>query len=193
MLGPTAETSSVSLAGAAVTRRRMPAVANPVVLEPFDKFGDASETRRFLQAACEKFVQDFLGMLSRLQPQTPEINSMAALPYIEQFLFLGRLCKAVAELVRPLEQLVLLPGAAALEATLSRLPRRSNRRHRQLSEHEKRLAEIKNNLTARCTESFGQWASWAAATRASIFSGTIATQDWRNIAPAKRVCLWVLL
>ena len=91
---------------------------------PFDKDSDSAETRRFLQAACEKFVVDLVAWIGTqrdaLGADGDEDDAVHGARVhgarqVTHVLFLGRVCKALADRCTALSKLILLPVDAAAE------------------------------------------------------------------------------
>ena len=166
------------------TFRRREAEAPP----PFDKYSDAIEMRRFLQAACEQFVQDFVKWVAlerqELQRQVGEAGT------VHRLLYLGRLCKAIAERCSPIEKLIMLPAASERpkRGRAAKVFRTGTARSRQqLSEHERRLKDSKARLTGECSACQMQWVTVMAVSHGTAFARRVLQEDWLQMFAAKRV------
>lgn len=155
---------------------------------PFDKYSDAIEMRRFLQAACEQFVQDFVKWIAlerqELQRQAEEPGT------VHRLLYLGRLCKAIAERCSPIEKLIMLPAASDRPKrgrAVKTFRTATARSRQQLTEHERRLKESKARLTAECSACQMQWVAVMAKSHGAAFSGRVLREDWQQMFAAKRV------
>jgi hypothetical protein len=204
-------TSSLGALGAAArTNTNLPA--------PFDKYSDAIEMRRFLQASCEQYVKDFAEEVAseRRGEAADDCSSAAggqeggggragaaavdsaskhgragsASPQTSKLLYLGRLCKAVAERCGTIDRLIMLPAASdrLKRARLAKTYRRSNFRPRtQLTEHDKRLAEVKAKLVGECTACQLVWAASTADALQPRFYSRVLAEDWLQMFAGKRV------
>jgi hypothetical protein len=184
---------------------------------PFDKYSDAIEMRRFLQASCEQYVKDFAEEVAseRRGEAAADCSSAAggegggsrtgaapvgtaakhgragaASPHTSKLLYLGRLCKAVAERCGTIDRLVMLPAASdrLKRARLAKTYRRSNFRPRaQLTEHDKRLAAVKAKLVGECTACQLVWAASTADALQPSFCSRVLAEDWLQMFAGKRV------
>jgi len=155
---------------------------------PFDKYSDAIEMRRFLQAACEQFVQDFVKWVAlerqELQRQMEEVGT------VHRLLYLGRLCKAIAERCSPIEKLIMLPAASdrPKRGRAAKTFRTATARSRQqLTEHERRLKDSKARLGAECSACQMQWVAVVTKAHGTAFSRRVLQEDWLQMFAAKRV------
>ena len=151
---------------------------------PFDKDGDSSETRRFLQAACEKFVRD---LVSWVVEQKGGADSAVA-----HVLFLGRVCRALADGCAPISKLMLLPVDAAAERSKRNRFIKSTRRvgarsRQQMSEHERRLSDTRASFTSACSACFEVWVSDTVSNYVPKFQARLSAEDWQCMYAQKRV------
>ena len=150
---------------------------------PFDKLGDAVEMKRFLQAACEKCVDDLIVGIKAEEKVLLARPADAATT--DQILFLGRTCRAVGQFCDGIPTLVMLPSTNKSTVSAAR-KRRSNVRRAEPTEHEQRLAAVKTKLVETCSEFHSVWAERFAATHAAAFRGRLLGRDWQYIALEKR-------
>lgn len=156
-----------------------------------DKFGDAIETRRFVQVACEVSVSELVKTLSGMQRSivTENDNNQtdAGRAAVKQVLFLGRTCRTIVERATTLDRLMLLPSRAGNSLHIDA---RSTGRHRlrqQPSEHDNRLAALKDSLQQVCIDCHMIWGSRLAARRALIFRNMLFDCTWYQVPAARRV------
>lgn len=113
---------------------------------PFDLLGDAIEIRRFLQAACEKCVDD---LVANIDKEVAAILAADDSFAVDRVLFLGRVCRETVQHVKQIEELMMLPasGKSALEGGkfVARTRRAANRRAAP-TEHDTRLAAVRDKL-----------------------------------------------
>jgi hypothetical protein len=161
---------------------------------PFDKYSDAIEVRRFLQSACEQFVEDLVKWVAverrELQQSILAAEGDVEPAIIFRLLFLGRLCKAIAERGVSIEKLIMLPSESdkSKRGRVAKNYRSTTTRSRQqLTEHERRLKESKSRLLAECSECQMQWVAAMTRSRTAAFSRRVQSEDWVQMFAAKRV------
>eukprot|EP00037_Helgoeca_nana_P013080 m.119983 g.119983 ORF g.119983 m.119983 type:complete len:884 (-) comp21823_c0_seq10:587-3238(-) len=159
---------------------------------PFEKCGDAIELRRFLQAACEKCVDDFVANVDTevaaiLSKEGGAANAGANA--VDQILFLGRVCRAVVLHANEVQQLMLLPAGGKgghLDGKFVARTRRAAQRRAAPTEHDTRLAAVRDKLLAACGRCHAVWTSRISHDRAVEFRRRLLEHDWAGVVVEKR-------
>eukprot|EP00039_Didymoeca_costata_P032556 m.38331 g.38331 ORF g.38331 m.38331 type:complete len:934 (-) comp9419_c0_seq1:151-2952(-) len=185
-----------------------------IFVEPlvvFERFGDSAiDIRRYMQTACEMFVDTFCTNISKKRQDLQKINDKEVLAsenaqtlqeLMQRALFLGRVCKALPDRCTEIETCIMLPAVTEhgrrhgrfLSKNLSDMPERLRniRKHqkgrRPKNEHDGRLANIKNKCIEEYNNCHKLWAKHIASSHAARFSSRLATRDWQHLGVEKRV------
>jgi len=151
---------------------------------PFDKWANATEVRRFIQASCEDCIIAFKTKVD--DHRTLLLNGTENRNIVDRVLFLGRVCRTITLHCTAISTMILLPAEGAKGVTMATRKRRTTARHAMPSEHEQRLQKVKDMLLTSCTDSHSVWTERYSTQLMASFNHRLNELDWLSFAIQKR-------